>query len=92
MDSVNIQGSKASGEMKNIDTISVTMGGATSQEIENHKRKIVDTLSSGNARGKEIGKKEPLATERNRKKKSDRASGATSPRKTEARRRRGKNR
>ncbi|MDE7423781.1 MAG: pentapeptide repeat-containing protein [Lachnospiraceae bacterium] len=92
MNAVYIQGSKISGEMKNIDTISVTLGGATSQEIENHKRMIKDTLGSNNARGKEIGKKEHLGTEGNRKKKSDRASATMSSRKPEARRRRGKSR
>lgn len=92
MNSVYIQGSKVSGEMKNIDTISVTLGGATSKEIENHERMIKDTLGSNNARGKEIGKKEHLGTEGNRKKKSDRASTTMSSKKTEARRRRGKSR
>lgn len=92
MNSVYIQGSKISGEMKNIDTISVTLGGATRQEIENHERMIKDTLGSNNARGKEIGRKESLGTERNMKKKSDQVSASMSSRKTEARRRRGKSR
>lgn len=82
MNSVYIQGSKISGEMKNIDTISVTLGGATNRELQKHEKMIKETLSSGNARGKEIGKKKTLGSER--------ASKAS--RKPEARRRRGKSR
>lgn len=84
MNSVYIQGSKIIGEMKNINTISVTMGGATGQEIKKHERMIKETLGSGNARGKQIGKKENLGNKR--------ASGATASRKSETRRQRGKSR
>lgn len=48
MASVYIQGSRVTGEMKNIDSIYVTLGGATSAEIENHRKGIIDTLGNGN--------------------------------------------
>lgn len=84
MNSVYIQGSKIIGEMKNTNTISVTMGGATNRELQKHERMIKETLGSSNVRGKLPGKKEALGSER--------ASGVTASRKPETRRRRGKSR
>lgn len=49
MVSVYIKGSRVIGEMKNLDSIYVTMGGATPEEIGNHKKSIMETLNSGKA-------------------------------------------
>lgn len=53
MDSVYIKGSKIIGEMKNTGSIHVTMGGATQEEISNHRESIMGTLAQGKATNKE---------------------------------------
>lgn len=47
MNSVYIEGSKVLGEMKNLDTVYVTMSGATNEEITKHRKSVMETLNSG---------------------------------------------
>lgn len=49
MNTVFLKGSKVEGKMENVDSIHVTMGGATAAEISNHEDMILQTL------GKEQG-------------------------------------
>ena len=44
MNKVYIKGSEIAGEIKNVNTIYVTMGGATDGEVKKHRQDIIDTL------------------------------------------------
>lgn len=44
MNKVYIRGSEIAGEIKNVNTIYITMGGATDGEVKKHRQDIIDTL------------------------------------------------
>lgn len=52
MDSVNIKGSQVIGEIKNTESIYVTMGGATKAEVKRHEQSIMETLNANNDRNR----------------------------------------
>lgn len=47
MESVYFRETVIEGEQKNIDTINITMGGATNEEVENHRQQIINVLKNG---------------------------------------------
>lgn len=72
LDSVYFRNAEVSG-LKNANTISITMGGATADEVANHKRQIMEALTSPPAPAKQpIKEKMEAAKEKAQAQKTDR--------------------
>lgn len=47
MNAVYMKGIQVVGEMKHLESVSVTLGGATAEEVEKHRENVIETFHSG---------------------------------------------